>query len=136
MYGNVSNGSACYYLNMKCRRRINRAALGLLLASLVVWLATGRAIYTRFPDARRTALEPLQHQDGKLWPGTGERDVEALAATRAEEFPNRFMLGLLPSGGGKYLLSVGGVALIFGVAVLATWAWQSIPSKRSCVRAK
>lgn len=95
---------------MNWRRRINHAAFALLLASLVVWLATGRAIYTRFPDARRAALEPLQQQDDKLWPGAGERDVEALAATRANEFPNHFMLGLLPSGGGKYMLSIVAIA--------------------------
>lgn len=121
---------------MKWRRCINRAAFVLLLASLVVWLATGRAIYTRFPDARRAALEPLQKQDDKLWPTGTEPNADSRAATRADEFPNRFMLGLLPSGGGRYLLSVGVLALLCVVAATATWAWQSIHSRRNCVRAR
>lgn len=111
---------------MKWRRRINRAAFALLLASLIVWLATGRAIYTRFPDARRAALEPLQQQDDNLWPGTGEREAAALAATRAEDFPNRFMLGLLPSGGGKYLLSVSSMVLVTSFAWLGCYVRQKV----------
>lgn len=87
---------------MSWRRIIHRAAAALVVAAVVVWFATGRASYTRFPDARRTALAPLQQQDENFWPG----GIGESSASQTVEFPNRFMLGLLPSGGGRYLLSV------------------------------
>lgn len=89
------------------RSRINQTVCAVILAAVVVWLTTGRAVYTRFPDVRRTALAPLQLQDADLWPvEKGEN-----SAKPSEEFPNRFMLGLLPSGGGRYALSVMTVAI-------------------------
>ena len=122
----MSSGPARYDVQMKWRRRINRAAFALLLASLIVWLATGRAIYTRFPDARRAALEPLQQQDDNLWPVGAEPNADSRAATRADEFPNRFMLGLLPSGGGRYWLSVSSMVLVTSFAWLGCYVRQKV----------
>lgn len=97
---------------MRCLRAVRAIGLFLLIAAVFAWLLTGRAVYTRFPDARRRAVELVYREDERLWP-----QATPLGVTRVHDmFPNRFMLGLLPSGSGKYVLSLATVA--FSVIVI------------------
>jgi len=118
--GNGLKFAARYHEDMTWRRMIRRAAVTLTISAIIVWFATGRAVYTRFPDARRAALAPLQEQDDRLWPGE-KGDASAIAG---EEFPNRFMLGLLPSGGGKYLISLLAIVVVLSII----WACTALRS--------
>lgn len=96
-----------------------RTRLVILLMSAVVvaqvftvWAATGRAGYTRYFDPERAQREQQTDHLADLFENTGlQEGMDKLA-----DVPNRFMLGIAPSGSGKYAVSV--VTLVSPVVVM------------------
>ncbi len=97
-------------------------ALGAAVAAqaLVLWNATGRAAWTRYYDADRAAREAEQESLADLFEGTGIHDAHG----ELEEIPNRFALGMLPSGADRHVVSVltiggpGALMMVGGVVGL------------------
>ncbi len=92
-----------------------------LVAGEAVWLwcATGRAVFTRYHDPEREKAESAGGL-AELFEGTGlEEETGPL-----ETVPNRFTLGLLPSGGDRHIISVATLsAPLLLAVVLLTIEW-------------
>ena len=76
------------------RRIISLAcSFAVIGALLMLWSATGRAVYTQQYDAQRAAQEAASTNDlAAKFP-----DLAAPSGSSIEAVPNRFMFGLLPS---------------------------------------
>lgn len=91
-------------------------ALLVIAQSLILWHATGRAGFTRYFDEAREA-ERAQREPSlaDLFEGTGLHDERGVL----EDLPNRFALGLLPSGPDHHAVSVFTLVAPATLALLA-----------------
>lgn len=101
--------------------RLLAVACCLAVAALafLLWDATGRAGYTRYPDPARAASDKKAAEQslGDLFEGSGLNEGSGRLAT----IPNDFALGLAPSGPGKHAVSlatIAGPALAAGLYIL------------------
>jgi len=111
--------------------------VAIVLQTLALWDATGRAAWTRFHDAERAAAEAAA-QGGSLadlFEGTGVHDD---AGGALEALPNAFALGLLPSGPDRHAVSV--LTLAGPGALIALWSFGGLlfcrRSAKSCCAPK
>lgn len=110
------------------RLLLRLAALACCLAvaalAFLLWDATGRAGYTRYPDPARAASDKKAAEQalGDLFEGSGLNEGSGRLAT----IPNDFALGLAPSGPGKHAVSL---ATLAGPA-LAAGFYILLPSRR------
>jgi hypothetical protein len=100
-------------------RKFRRAAiviltLALVAPAIIVWTATGCRMLTRIPSRE---LAAMQRQEGSLTGLFGEPGSPAIE--------NSFALGLLPSGPGAELLSVG--LVVIPAIFLGLLAWRTPP---------
>ncbi|HSR53860.1 MAG TPA: hypothetical protein VLV83_23785 [Acidobacteriota bacterium] len=89
--------------------------LAVSVAAITAWSATGRDWYTKFQvvEVREMAVDPDDPFAGTgLYDGTTKTEVESR---------DEFRLGLLPAGGGKYLISVSTIVLPPWAALVALW---------------
>jgi hypothetical protein len=93
-------------------RLLLAAGLGLVFAPVLVWAATGREGYTRWPDAKLAASDAAtsrEHAD--LFEDIGLTTEEETFAR--PDIQSRFALGLLPGGfTPRHLVSVASVATL------------------------
>ncbi|MBI4716486.1 MAG: hypothetical protein HY763_01660 [Planctomycetes bacterium] len=84
--------------------RVGTVACGVAVVfqAILLWAVTGRAGFTRYYDPARAARERAAVGAADLFADTGLEETTG----RFEQVPNEFRLGLLPSGGGKHLLSM------------------------------
>lgn len=97
-------------------RLVVLAGLGLTVASVLAWVATGSEGYTRWPDAKLEAADkPSSPEDMDLLEDIGLTNLgDAQGQPKIE---SRFALGLLPGGfTPRYLVSVASMATV-GVAL-------------------
>ncbi|MEQ9097089.1 MAG: hypothetical protein RIE32_12585 [Phycisphaerales bacterium] len=93
-------------------RLLLAAGLGLAVAPVLVWAATGHEGYTRWPDAKLAASDTAtSEEDLDLFEDIGlTTEEDAMAQPDIE---SRFALGLLPGGfTPRYLVSVASVATV------------------------
>ena len=111
---------------MRLLLRLLAVACCLAVAGLafLLWDATGRAGYTRYPDPARAAREKQGSEQGlgDLFEGSGLNDSAGKLAT----IPNDFALGVAPSGPGKHAVSFVTIA---GPA-LAAACYILLPARR------
>jgi hypothetical protein len=88
------------------------AGLGLVVAPVLVWAATGREGYTRWPDAKLAASDVATPQeDADLFEDIGLATEDETHAR--PDIQSRFALGLLPGGlTPKHMISVASVATV------------------------
>ncbi|RMH25771.1 MAG: hypothetical protein D6693_08340 [Planctomycetota bacterium] len=70
-------------------------AAAVIAMTLMLWNATGRAVYTQQYDPDRAAREAASTND--LASQFGDMELPSDSAVSIEPVPNRFRLGLLPS---------------------------------------
>jgi hypothetical protein len=105
------------------------AGLSLLAASAVLWMATGREGFTRWPSAELAASDrPTTDEDTLLLSSLG---FEAAPGDSEPQLINRFAFGLMPGGFDiKHLpsvfLSAGVSGMLFGAS-----AFRSFTIRRS-----
>lgn len=77
--------------------------------AFLLWDATGRAGWTRYRDADRAEREAAAAEESlaDLFEDTGVNDELGALDT----VPNEFALGMLPSGGGRHLVSLATIAV-------------------------
>jgi len=111
--------------------------VAIVLQTLVLWDATGRAAWTRFFDAERAAAE-AEAQSGSLADLFEDTGVHDDAGGALEALPNAFALGLLPSGPDRHAISV--LTLAGPGAVIALWSFGGLlfgrRGGRSCCATK
>jgi len=81
----------------------------IIVMTLLLWSATGRAGFTKYHDAERAARD-AKAAEGSLEDLFADTGIEPI-----ETIENRFALGLAPSGTGKHLVSVATIAAPAGV---------------------
>jgi hypothetical protein len=81
---------------MKSTRIVPLCSLSLVAACIAVWMATGREVFTRWPNARLEASDaPVSASEQDLLEEIG---IDAAPPTDAAALESRFAFGLLPSG--------------------------------------
>lgn len=93
-------------------RLLLAAGFGLMIAPVLVWVATGREGYTRWPDAKLAGSDAApSEEDLDLLEDIGLTTEEETLARPGIE--SRFALGLLPGGlTPKHLISVASMATV------------------------
>lgn len=97
-----------------------------MVAGQAVWLwdSTGRAVFTRYHDPQREKRESVGGL-AELFEDTGLEDETG----PLETVPNRFTLGLLPSGGDHHMISVATLAAPLLLAAVL-FALNGRPSRK------
>ncbi|MFI4881376.1 MAG: hypothetical protein ACIAQU_02200 [Phycisphaerales bacterium JB064] len=110
-------------------RLLLAAGVGLVIAPALVWVATGREGYTRWPDAKLAASDTGQSEEHlDLLEDIGLTTEEEVMAQ--PDIESRFALGLLPGGfTPKYLVSAAPLA-VFGVGLFGAGLFATRRSSR------
>jgi hypothetical protein len=100
---------------MSARRLVCAVAVGVTVASVVAWLATGGEMFTRWPNARLEASDTaVMAEESELLDELGLRTPQELGAGSIE---SRFAFGLLPGGADPaHLFSAATVTLLAALA--------------------
>ncbi len=93
--------------------------LAVMVEAAVLWRATGAEGYTKYPKPAEEESAESGSEDGglsDLFSDTGLEDAHG----ELEELPNKFALGLAPSGPDKHVVSLLTLAGPAGLAALLT----------------
>lgn len=93
--------------------------LAVMAEAAVLWRATGAEGYTKYPKPAEAQSAETSDEDAglsELFADTGLEDAHG----ELEELPNKFALGLAPSGADKHIVSLLTLAGPAGVAALLT----------------
>jgi hypothetical protein len=105
---------------MKAATRLIIGLLCLLVAgqAFLLWSATGKAVFTRYhnPDRDQAATTPSDSARD-LFEQTGLEDDTG----PIQELPNRFMLGLFPSGPDRHFVSLATLTAPLLLALAILW---------------